>query len=343
MQEAVLITNPAAVATSQHVKEVIVKALSADLHVEVVDTAGPGHATEVASQAVRSGVDLVVAFGGDGTMNEVANGMVGSDTSLGILPGGNANVVCRNLGLPADIVEATGRLLNGLRGNRIRRISVGRTEGRCFLVSCGLGLRPPAASETAREVRHDAASEATYGAASETANEAAGQRPNEDAADPPGPNAVAEHRRGPRFPGRHLLESAFRAAIRDRSGRDARIRLSAGDVTEAVVVALITNTSQLSYVGDWPVTLAPEARLEEGLDLLAMRHFPLSYVPRLAWSALWGGSHVHYKQVLYLHDLGRVRATSDGRPFSVHLDGEFLDDRTEVEIELIRDGLAVLV
>ncbi|HYR61551.1 MAG TPA: acylglycerol kinase family protein, partial [Actinomycetota bacterium] len=118
MQEAVLITNPAAVATSQHVKEVIVKALSADLHVEVVDTAAPGHATEVASQAVRSGVDLVVAFGGDGTMNEVANGMVGSDTSLGILPGGNANVVCRNLGLPADIVEATGRLLNGLRGNR---------------------------------------------------------------------------------------------------------------------------------------------------------------------------------------------------------------------------------
>ena len=307
MQEAVLITNPAAEATSQHVKEVIVKALSSDLRLEVVDTAAPGHATAVASEAVRSGYGLVVAFGGDGTLNEVANGMVGSNTPLAILPGGNANVVCRNLGLPADIVGATGRLLNGLREHTTRRISVGRTGGRCFLVSCGLGLRP-------RNEHH--------------------------------PDSV-ERRRGPRFPGRHLLEAAFRAAVRDRRGRDgdggARIQLSAGDVAEDVVVALITNMSQLSYVGDHPVTLAPEARLDEGLDVLAMRTFPLSYVPRLAWSALSDGAHVHFKQVLYLHDLGSVRATSAGAPFSVHLDGEFMEDRTEVEVELIRDGLAVLV
>jgi diacylglycerol kinase family enzyme len=307
MQEAVLITNPAAEATSQHVKEVIVKALSSDLRLEVVDTAAPGHATAVASEAVRSGYGLVVAFGGDGTLNEVANGMVGSDTPLAILPGGNANVVCRNLGLPADIVGATGRLLNGLRGHTTRRISVGRTDGRCFLVSCGLGLRP-------LNEHH--------------------------------PDSV-EQRRGPRFPGRHLLEAAFRAAVRDRRGRDGdggvRIQLSAGDVDEGVVVALITNMSQLSYVGDHPVTLAPEARLEEGLDVLAMRTFPLSYVPRLAWSALSGGGHVHFKQVLYLHDLGMVKATSAGAAFSVHVDGEFVGDRTEVEVELIRDGLAVLV
>jgi diacylglycerol kinase family enzyme len=286
---------------------VIVKALSSDLRLEVVDTAAPGHATAVASEAVRSGYGLVVAFGGDGTLNEVANGMVGSDTPLAILPGGNANVVCRNLGLPADIVGATGRLLNGLREHTTRRISVGRTGGRCFLVSCGLGLRPP--------------------------NEH--QRNHQ------------EQRRGPRFPGRHLLEAAFRAAVRDHRGRNGaggpRIQLSAGDVAEGVVVALITNMSQLSYVGDHPVTLAPEARLEEGLDVLAMRTFPLSYVPRLAWSALSGGGHVHFKQVLYLHDLGGVKATSSGAPFSVHVDGEFVDDRTEVEVELIRDGLAVLV
>ena len=311
MEEAVLITNPAAEATSEHVKEVIVKALSSNLHLEVVDTAAPGHATEVASEAVRSGCGLVVAFGGDGTLNEVANGMVGSDTPLAILPGGNANVVCRNLGLPADIVEATGRLLNGLREHTTRRISVGRTGGRCFLVSCGLGLRPPGAHEAERDA-------------------GAGR-------DAPG------RRTGPRFPGRHLLEAAFRAAVRDRRGRDIRIHLSAGGVAEDVAVALITNMSQLSYVGDHPVTLAPEARLDEGLDVLAMRTFPLSYVPRLAWSALSDGSHVRFKQVLYLHDLGGVKATSAGAPFSVHLDGEFVEDRTEVEAELIRNGLAVLV
>ena len=317
MQEAVLITNPAAEATSQHVKEVIVKALSSDLRLEVVDTAAPGHATEVASEAVRSGYDLVVAFGGDGTMNEVANGMVGSDTSLAILPGGNANIVCRNLGLPADIVEATGRLLNGLRQRKIRRISVGRTCGRCFLVSCGVGLRPPD----------------KHGPPENGPDNGSGV----------GPDNSRPQQRGPQFPGRHLLEAGFRVAVRDRRGREPLIHLAAGDVAEDVVVALITNMSQLSFVGDWPVTLAPEARVEEGLDVLAMRHFPLAYVPRLAWAALSGGAHVHFKQVLYLHDLGSVSLRSSGSPFSVHLDGEFIDDRTEVEVELIRNGLAVLV
>jgi diacylglycerol kinase family enzyme len=316
MEEAVLITNPAAEATSEHVKEVIVKALSSDLRLEVVDTAAPGHATRVASEAVRNGCGLVVAFGGDGTMSEVANGMVGSDTPLAILPGGNANVVCRNLGLPADIVEATGRLLNGLREHTTRRISVGRTGGRCFLVSCGLGLRPRGTHDAEHDAGHDVE---RY------------------------PGDSAGRRTGLRLPGRHLLEAAFRAAVRDHRGRETRIHLSAGDAAEDVVVALITNMSQLSYVGDHPVTLAPEARLDEGLDVLAMRTFPLAYVPRLAWSALSGGSHVHFKQVLYLHDLGGVRATSAGGPFSVHLDGEFVEDRTEVEVELIRNGLAVLV
>src|SRR2546421_4646015 len=178
MQDAVLITNLAAEATSPRVKEVIVKALSSDLRLEVLDTAAPGHATALASEAARNGCELVVAFGGDGTMNEVANGMVGSDTPLAILPGGNANVVCRNLGLPADIVEATGRLLNGLREPNTRRISVGRTGGRCFLVSCGLGLRPPGAHDAERD---------------------ADARPD-----------AAGRRTGPRFPGRHLPTAAFR-------------------------------------------------------------------------------------------------------------------------------------
>ena len=92
-----------------------------------------------------------------------------------------------------------------------------------------------------------------------------------------------------------------------------------------------------------PLAGTAATHLDEGLDVLAMRTFPLSYVPRLAWSALSDGSHVHFKQVLYLHDLGGVKGTSAGAPFSVHLDGEFVEDRTEVEAELIRNGLAVLV
>src|SRR3989440_11509528 len=177
MQDAVLITNLAAEATSPRVKEVIVKALSSDLRLEVLDTAAPGHATALASEAARNGCELVVALGGDGTMNEVANGLVGSDTLLAILPGGNTNVVCRNLGLPADIVEAMGHLLNRLRHRETRRISVGKAGGRCFLISCGVGLRAPVNGQS---------------------------QPS-----------------GGRFPVRHLLGSAFHAAVRDRRGGGA--------------------------------------------------------------------------------------------------------------------------
>jgi diacylglycerol kinase family enzyme len=298
MQQAVLITNLAAQATSPHVKEVIVKALSSDLRLEVADTTAPGHATALASEAVRNGYELVVAFGGDGTLNEVANGLVGSDTLLAILPGGSTNVICRNLGLSADIVEATGHLLNRLHDHQSRRISVGMAEGRCFLISCGVGLRPPE--------KHPATN-------------------------------------GSRLPAFHLLGSALRTSVRHWRGTGPLIHLSAGDISDDVVVALVSNAPQSAYVSRWPLTLAPEARLEEGLDVLAMRRLPLSYVPRLAWSAMSGGSHVHDRQVVYLHDLGSVRLRSDGAPFPIHIDGEFVDHRTSVEIELIRDGLAVLV
>ena len=54
---------------------------------------------------------MVVAFGGDGTVNEAANGLIGSDTPLCCLPGGRANVWCRLLGIPADVVDATEHLL----------------------------------------------------------------------------------------------------------------------------------------------------------------------------------------------------------------------------------------
>src|SRR5262249_929403 len=81
---------------------VIAGALASEFAVDLVETKGPGHAAELAADAARSRVDVVVALGGDGTINEGGNGLAGTDVPLGVLPGGGANVFARSIGLPRD-------------------------------------------------------------------------------------------------------------------------------------------------------------------------------------------------------------------------------------------------
>jgi diacylglycerol kinase family enzyme len=94
----------------------------------------------MAREAVAGEYDLVVAFGGDGTLNEVANGLARSNVPLTILPGGCTNVVCRMLGIPTDIVDATEHLLQLADAPIPRPIDLGRVNGRYFVFSSGAGL-----------------------------------------------------------------------------------------------------------------------------------------------------------------------------------------------------------
>ena len=83
---------------------------------------------------------MVVAFGGDGTVNEAANGLVGSETPLCCLPGGRTNVYCRMFGIPTDVVDATEHLLGLAHDWHPRRVDVGLVNDRYFLFSAGVGL-----------------------------------------------------------------------------------------------------------------------------------------------------------------------------------------------------------
>jgi len=76
------------------------------VEVDLAPTAGPGAASELANKAVSKGSDVVLVCGGDGTINEVINGLAGSQVPLGLLPGGTANILARELGLPLDPVRA---------------------------------------------------------------------------------------------------------------------------------------------------------------------------------------------------------------------------------------------
>src|SRR5689334_13808199 len=135
-----IIVNPYATTVSDRLKNLVVYALRGSYEVDAIDTEARDHATELTRDAAREGYDVVVAFGGDGTVNEAANGLADSNTPLSCLPGGRTNVYCRMLGIPTDVVDATEHLLQLADDWRPRRVDLGYVNERKFLFSAGAGL-----------------------------------------------------------------------------------------------------------------------------------------------------------------------------------------------------------
>jgi diacylglycerol kinase family enzyme len=135
-----VIVNPYATTVSDRLKNLVVYALQSRYEVEAVDTQAKLHATELCREAADEGYEVVVAFGGDGTVNEAANGLIGTDVPLTCLPGGSTNVFCRSLGIPRDVVDATEHLLQVADRFEPRRVDLGRVNGRHFSFSSGIGL-----------------------------------------------------------------------------------------------------------------------------------------------------------------------------------------------------------
>jgi diacylglycerol kinase family enzyme len=135
-----IIVNPYAATVSDRLRHLVVYALQGRYEVDAVDTEAPGHATEICREAAHEGYDVVVAFGGDGTINEAANGLLGSTTPLCCLPGGTTNVFARLIGIPGELVDATEHLLAMADDWRPRSVDVGVVNGRCFTFASGLGL-----------------------------------------------------------------------------------------------------------------------------------------------------------------------------------------------------------
>lgn len=135
-----LIVNPYATTVSSRLKNLVVYALQGRYEVETVDTEAQNHATEIGREVRDHGYDVVVAFGGDGTLNEVANGLAGTEVPVSVLPGGSTNVVCRTLGIPNDVVDATEHLLALADEWAPRPIDLGRIDDRHFVFSCGAGI-----------------------------------------------------------------------------------------------------------------------------------------------------------------------------------------------------------
>ena len=304
---ALLVVNPKATATTPGVRDVLAHALASETKLDVVQTEARGHATSLARSAAVEGLDVVVALGGDGTVNEVVNGLLADGPvaglpALAVVPGGNANVFARALGLPGTAVEATGQLLEALRHDRRRSVGLGLADDRWFTFCAGLGLD----AEVVRRVEHKRAD---------------GRRAT--------PGLFVRQGVQHFFLGAQRREPAMTVQVGD-------------DEPQRIGLALVCNTTPWTYLGPRPVRPCPRASFETGLDLFALRRLGTVSTLRHLRQILAARPRPKGRDVLQLHDEPGFVLRAD-RPLAFQVDGDDLGDRTSVTFRAVPGALEVVV
>lgn len=270
MKKVKLISNPHAGSVSRRTKEVIKHALAAEFKLEADLTESRGHATELASDAVDRGFDAVLAFGGDGTINETAQPLIGTDVMLGLIPGGSTNVLARTVGVPRDPVDATEFAAERLRSGSFHRIGVGSLNERYFLFCCGMGLD----AEVVRRVE----------------------------ADPKRSRPKSEWR----FLKHALAAGSTEYRTRDAI---MKVEVE-GREPVAAIFALCANARPFTYFKGFPVDALPEAGLDRGLDILSFKRLRIRTIPRIIWSVFVSRSHIRWRSTDHFPDVRSARFTS---------------------------------
>jgi diacylglycerol kinase family enzyme len=296
-----LIANPHASRFSGRQRDRVVAALAAGHKVEVLQTAHPGQATALASQAVASGVEVVAVLGGDGTVNEVVNGLRGSDAALGLLGGGRVNVLARGLGLPADPDRAAVRLVELLAAGARRRLTLGVAGDRCFALNAGLGL----GGAIVREVERRQRAKQLYG---DRAYLAAGLKA-----------LLVGH---------------------DRDHPHLTVHLPDGRPPLRGFFTLVGNGDPFTYLGRRPFRPTPQAAWDGGLDLLVGQTMATRSLVRALTGMLSPHPRAGYPGLPVLHDIDGFSLESD-IPLPFQLDGEYVGDRTSVTFGCLRSALVV--
>ena len=145
------IINPAAGRDQPILKTLNAAFTTAGVDWDVAITKKPGDGTRLAKKAVEAGADVVLVHGGDGTVMEVASGLVGSQVPLAIVPGGTANVMSHELGIPVDLVEACTLAVNP--DATIRKIDMGKIKDVYFMLRAGMGFEAAMVRGADRELK----------------------------------------------------------------------------------------------------------------------------------------------------------------------------------------------
>ncbi|GAA2602371.1 diacylglycerol/lipid kinase family protein [Streptomyces axinellae] len=320
---ALLVVNPAATTTSARTRDVLAHALASDLKLEVATTEYRGHARDLARQAAQSGsAELVIALGGDGTVNEVVNGLLheGPDPDrlprLAVVPGGSTNVFARALGMPNHVVEATGALLDALESGSERTVGLGLAGGvpgtddaeipsRWFTFTAGLGFDAGVIGRVEQQ-----------------------------------------RERGKRSTHSLYVRQVMRQFLTEphRSKGTITLRRQGEEPIEELALSMVCNTAPWSYLGNKPLYAAPEASFDTGLDVLGLSRLTPAAVSRYGTQLLTSSPEKgpHGKHAVTLHDLTDFTLHSQV-PLPFQMDGDHLGLRTSVNFTGVRRALRVIV
>jgi len=304
--KVLLLVNPFSSSVTARTRVVIRKALAGDHDVELVETARRDHATRLARGAAADGVDVVVVLGGDGTVNEAANGLAGSTTALGVLPGGSTNVFARSIGLPNDPIEATADLLEAIEAGSIRRVGLGSANGRYFCFHVGMGYDAALVEQVEKRA------------------------------------SLKRWAGHPLFMYAGL--TTFTRHF-DRKHPHFAVTYPDGDGAPNGYFAVCCNTNPYTFVGNRPFDIAPDAGLDRGLAMVTVESLRADRFLRIMAKALAGkGALQHDRWIHYRHDVASLVVEGiDGRPFPYQLDGDYLGEIDRIELRHEPDVLDLVL
>ncbi|HEX2698703.1 MAG TPA: diacylglycerol kinase family protein [Acidimicrobiales bacterium] len=299
-----LIVNAVASGVTPRNRSLVEEALRASHDVDVVVTTARQHACALAGDAAAAGVDAVVALGGDGTVNEVANGLIDSDTALGVLPGGSTNVFARTLGFSNRPGTAVRLLVDALAAGSKRRIGVGQADSRSFVFHVGVGFDAAVVQQV--EQRGDLKRWLGHGLFAY--------------------GAVATWLR-------HY----------DRSRPRFRVHLPDGEVIGDGYFAVFEESDPYTFFGPRPFRLVPGTGFDTGLSAVVLRDLSAATLLGATLAALTGGRRLSGMGCVAVRPgLDSVRVEGLG-PFPWQVDGDFLGDIDSLEITHRPNCLDVLV
>ncbi len=301
----------------------LIHALASEMKLEAVTTEYRGHARDLGREAADSGeIDLVVALGGDGTVNEVVNGLLHNGPDLDVLPrlavvpGGSTNVFARALGLPNDAVEATGAILDALAHRTERTVGLGLAAGtpgtedesvpeRWFTFCAGLGFDAGVVGRV--EQKRELGKRSTHAL---------------------------------------YVRQVVRQFLEEPRRRNGSITLESPgqEPVDDLALAIISNTAPWTYLGNRPMYASPGASFDTGLDVLGLKRLSTAAVARYGTQLLTSSPEKgpRGKHALSLHDLTDFTLHSKA-PLPFQMDGDHLGVRTSVTFTGVRRALRVIV
>ncbi len=314
---ALLVANPHATTTTAAGRDVIARAMAGEVKLDVLETERRGHAAEAAEQAARDGIELVVAHGGDGTVNEVVNGVLAATGGhpggafdgplVGIVPGGSANVFARALGIPVDPMAATARLLDAVERRTSTLVALGHaqpdgdTPGRWFTFNAGLGwdAEVVAAVELAREQGHEAT------------------------------------------PLRYAATAVYQYLGQRRTPRAMTIEIPGAAAVHEIRAAFVSTTDTWTYLGPRAVRTNPGAVLGAGLGVFGLRDLGVATIVTTLRRILRPGGDPRGRNILRQDSVANLQVRA-AEPIALQLDGEHLGEHRLVRFRAVTGALRVV-